>query len=70
MEVQEGLASPFQQNLGFTQILRIFRVDTSNACISVLIFAQQGPFSQVLSHIILYSTSVAIHSKVDILAVG
>ena len=31
MEVQEGLASPFQQKLGFTQMLRIFRVDTSNA---------------------------------------
>ena len=31
VEVQEGLASPFQQKLGFTQMLHIFRVDTSNA---------------------------------------
>ena len=31
MEVQEGLASPFQQKLGFTQMLHIFRVDPSNA---------------------------------------
>ena len=31
MEVQEGLASPFQQKLGFTQMLRVVRVDTSNA---------------------------------------
>ena len=33
-------------------MLRIFRVDTSNAYISVSIFAQQGPFSQVRSQII------------------
>ena len=51
MEVQEGLASPFQQKLGFTQMLPVFRVDTSNDFISVSIFARQGPFSQVRSHI-------------------
>ena len=50
MEVQEGLAIPFQQKLGFTQMLRIFRVDTSNAFISISI-ARQGPFFQVQSHI-------------------
>ena len=38
MEVQEGLASPFQQKLGFTQMLRIFRVDTSNAYIHMYMF--------------------------------
>ena len=54
MEVPEVLVSPFQQKLGFTQMLRIFRVDTSNAYISVSILAQQGPF-QVWSHMITYS---------------
>ena len=29
----------------------VFRVDTSNAYISISIFARQGPFSQVRSHI-------------------
>ena len=29
----------------------VFRVDTSNTYISVSIFARQGPFSQVRSHI-------------------
>ena len=52
MEVQEGLESPFQQKIGFTQMLCVFRVDTSNANISLSIFARQGPFSQVPSHIL------------------
>ena len=38
--------------LGFTQMLRVFRVDTSNAYISISIFARQGPFSQVQSQIV------------------
>ena len=57
MEVQEGLANPFQQKLGFTQMLRVFRVDTSNTYISVSIFERQGPFSQVWSHMVKYYPS-------------
>ena len=49
--MQEGLAISFQQKLGFTQMLRIFRVDISNAYISVSIFARRGHFSQVQSHV-------------------
>ena len=44
VEVQKGLASSLQQKLGFTQMLRVLRVDTSNAYMSVSIFAQQSPF--------------------------
>ena len=51
VEVQKRLASPFQQKLGFTQMLRVFRVDTSTTYTSVSIFAQQGPLSQVWSQI-------------------
>ena len=36
--------------LGFTQMLRVFTVDTSNVYIPVSIFAQQGPFYQLQSH--------------------
>ena len=67
MEVQEGLASPFQQKIGFTQMLRVFRVDTSNAYISVLIFARQGPVCQVRSHMdrmYILSYSTLYHSTV------
>ena len=65
MEVQEGLASPFQQKLGFTQMLRVFRVDTSNAYISVSILVQQGPFSQARLHIlkdwVCYTPIFSVH---------
>ena len=39
VEVQEGLASPLQKKLGLTQMLGVFRVDTSNTYISVSIIA-------------------------------
>ena len=51
MVVQEGLASPFQQKLGFTQMLYVFSVDTSNTDISVSIFARQGPISHLSENI-------------------
>ena len=62
MKVQEGLATPFQQKLGLTQMLRIFRVDTSNAYVSVSIFERQGPFSQVWSHISSVSVGLELIS--------
>jgi len=39
MKVEEGLARLFPQKSGFTQIVRVFRADTSIVCISVSIFA-------------------------------
>ena len=43
MEGQEGLASPFQQKLGFTQMLRVFRVDTSNLINPFQFFCDKDP---------------------------
>ena len=37
-------ASPFQQILGFTQMLRIFRVDTSNAKYTFQFLRDKDPF--------------------------
>ena len=58
---QEGLASPFQQKLGFTQMLHVVRVDTSNAYTYISIFVRQGPFSQVRSHIFLSLLANILH---------
>ena len=40
-------------------MLRIFRIDTSNARISISIFALQGPFSQVQS--LIHTCTEAVH---------
>ena len=49
-----GIGKSISANIRIIQMLRIFRVNTSSAYISVSIFAQQGPLS-VQSHMILYS---------------
>ena len=49
--------------LGFTQMLRAFRFDPSNAYISISNFVQRGPFSQVQSHKCIANAKHSIHFK-------
>ena len=37
-----------QQKIEFTQMLRVFSVDTSNTCVTVSISAQQGQYIAIL----------------------
>ena len=39
-------------------MLRVFRVDTSNAYISISIFVRQRPFFQVRSHSVVYMITI------------
>ena len=42
--MQEGLVSPFQQKLEFTQMLYVFSIDISHAYISISILHDKDPF--------------------------
>ena len=50
VDVQKGLANPVQQLLGFTEMLRIFRVDTSMLIYLFQILRDKDPFLKY-SHI-------------------
>ena len=63
MEVQEGLASPFQEKLGFTQMLRVFRVDSSNAYISISIFARHPKYGHILVYVVTVLTLQSLYAS-------
>ena len=71
MEVQEGLASPFKQKIGYTQMLRFFRDDTSNALIYPFQFLRDKDHFLMYGHIlkkyfILGLVSLVYQSQVDL----